>query len=622
MGKGDIISGGENGLYQANSRFMKDKLSADIQALDASIAVYEAKVAEGGPEVNVNKSILFGMQKKKDELGKIIIEDEQISVWCADFTEDLTGDVGIIEVPGESVAFNIQPGYEGNAVWNKDRDGHLVKTSTMTPAQAFYSIAMLPGWQKWKPTYRYATITLMQSGNLANVTLEETPSTQQGLKINQTDTLENVPIEYMSCDSAAFSNGDSVLVKFEGQSWDAPKIIGFKDNPKDCLGYVYITGKLPDTGTYCIVWDMNTNNYATKIPLDAGGFASFPCAESAISVWRASLGNVGSVVLSTTSITPVSIPAPYAAIPEYITEEIVVTWDCISECPDDCYNNPEYDKIRTFDGTGEVELEGIDHQGNAGQTIFITWGYEQKEAEYPVKRNDLVTYDLSFNSPGIQGKLITSQTAGGQRSRTAASVRTLEKNYNACSTFSATDYEAIDYSVHSPFSDSSIKTFTHTKDHLIQSGVGSCSAYGITETVKQSMYGTTGAKSDQQMIIFYIEEVITKRVVSQCANIFIYGFSNMYLSCNGSTQVNCNAEILANDVITYQYAIDFAVTAFSHIVDSDLGEVINNINPFDIAENSQLGGAILGLKNYTDGYSSVPNDEECSVIVLTCSLLK
>jgi hypothetical protein len=131
----------------------------------------------------------------------------------------------------------------------------------MTPAQAFYSLAMLPGWQKWKPTYRYGTITAI-SGDTADVAMDEAESSQQSLEINQASGLLNVPIEYMSCKGAAFEAGDEVLVKFTGQDWNNPTIIGFKDNPVACcifeeyflnldVDYIWnIIGTTPDNYDY------------------------------------------------------------------------------------------------------------------------------------------------------------------------------------------------------------------------------------------------------------------------------------------------------------------------------------------------------------------------------------
>jgi len=92
---------------------------------------------------------------------------------------------------------------------------------------------MLPGWQKWKPTYRYGAITALD-GDTADVSLDSALSSQQGLNVNQAGVLTGVDIEYMSCDGAAFDVGDEVLIQFSGQDWASPKVIGFKEEPKAC----------------------------------------------------------------------------------------------------------------------------------------------------------------------------------------------------------------------------------------------------------------------------------------------------------------------------------------------------------------------------------------------------
>jgi hypothetical protein len=241
MGKGTIISGGTDGQYQVEVLYNLERAAAEKAANLAKIANLEAQIAAETDEqkLNILKLQKLSLEKRNETLDAIP-ETKEITAWCADLTEDLTGDVGLIEVPGESVAFNVQPGYENNAVYDPARDGQLTPTLAMTPAQAFYNLAMLPGWQKWKPTYRYGTITAI-SGDTADVTLDAATSTQQSLGVNQESTLTGVPIEYMSCNGAAFEVGDEVLVKFTGQDWGGPVVVGFKDNPKACaLTFLFI----------------------------------------------------------------------------------------------------------------------------------------------------------------------------------------------------------------------------------------------------------------------------------------------------------------------------------------------------------------------------------------------
>lgn len=237
MGKGTIISEIGDGRYSVQINYDRTKYNTDISNLDAKIALIDAKLIALPLEDAEQKAILrltkLSYEKQKAYLENENTEDQTINIWCSDLSYGLTGEVGLIEVPGEDQFFNIQPGYEDNHIYNSTRDGQLVLSISQNPEQLFYNCAMLPGWQKFKPTFRYGTITAI-SGNTATVTLDTTKSSQQNLDINQTSTLENVEIEYMECDGGAFSENDEVLIKFTGQDWSAPKIIGFKDNPKPC----------------------------------------------------------------------------------------------------------------------------------------------------------------------------------------------------------------------------------------------------------------------------------------------------------------------------------------------------------------------------------------------------
>jgi hypothetical protein len=66
---------------------------------------------------------------------------------------------------------------------------------------------------------------------LCDVALDESASSVQDLDVNKVTFLQDVPIVYMECNEAAFILGDHVVVKFEGQSWDNPKVVGFVSNP-------------------------------------------------------------------------------------------------------------------------------------------------------------------------------------------------------------------------------------------------------------------------------------------------------------------------------------------------------------------------------------------------------
>ncbi|WP_394424738.1 hypothetical protein [Vreelandella stevensii] len=163
----------------------------------------------------------------------------QIQAWCADYTEDLEGEVATAEVPGEIGAVIIKPGFDGGEdsplqgnQWAAEVDGAIQPALSGTPAGVFYNLAMLPGWQKWRPTYRVATITALD-GDTCTIVLEHATSSQQRLPVNERNQYEDVPILYMDCNGAAFEEGDRVLVAFAGNV-EGPAVVGFESEPKSC----------------------------------------------------------------------------------------------------------------------------------------------------------------------------------------------------------------------------------------------------------------------------------------------------------------------------------------------------------------------------------------------------
>jgi hypothetical protein len=146
--------------------------------------------------------------------------------WCTDYTED--GPAGsyaaTIDIPGEPSLQLIAPGCRP---WIQS-DGTMVARELMSPEQAFFNAAILPGWQKFKPTYRWGTITALDYElNTASVSLAAAVSTAQRLGVNSLSSLSAVPVEYMTCDARAFEVGDRCVVQFVGQSWASPKVVGF-----------------------------------------------------------------------------------------------------------------------------------------------------------------------------------------------------------------------------------------------------------------------------------------------------------------------------------------------------------------------------------------------------------
>ena len=254
MGKGQIISGGTGGEYQVKLIHERARVDQAITRLEAQIAIIDAKLPDmpEGLEKSVLKLKKLSCEKQIAFYENYTPEDDPtVTAWCADLTEDLSGYVGTIEIPGEPDEISIQPGYEGNAAYSAARDGILQGVMAASQAGAFFNYAVLPGWQKWKPTYRYGTITAIE-GDTASVSLDSATSSAQGLNVNQTSTLSGVAIDYMSCNGGAFVVGDDVLIEFTSQSWSSPKIIGFKSDPQACCMFdeQFLTGAFDYTWAY------------------------------------------------------------------------------------------------------------------------------------------------------------------------------------------------------------------------------------------------------------------------------------------------------------------------------------------------------------------------------------
>lgn len=156
----------------------------------------------------------------------------QVSAWCADYVEDLAGEVATAEVPGEIGQVIIQPGFSDGAAWSPSEDGAIQPALSGTPASVFYNLAMMPGWQRWRPNFRIATISNIDN-DLCSISLDAATSSQQGLNVNAQGSYAGVPIMYMDCNGDAFEDGDRVLVAFSGNT-NQPMVVGFEQEPKEC----------------------------------------------------------------------------------------------------------------------------------------------------------------------------------------------------------------------------------------------------------------------------------------------------------------------------------------------------------------------------------------------------
>ena len=191
MGKGTIISHIGSGEYSVQLTLSgRNRVEAKIAQLESQITALQTRIAamEDGIEKSIVELQLTALQKRKTYYENNMPSDPTISAWCADLTEDLSGIVATVEVPGERGAVNIRPGYDGGAAFSAARDGQLQPVIASGSAAAFFNQALLPGWQKFYPTYRYGTIvadSIDFDADTCSVCLDPSYSSQANLDINQ-----------------------------------------------------------------------------------------------------------------------------------------------------------------------------------------------------------------------------------------------------------------------------------------------------------------------------------------------------------------------------------------------------------------------------------------------------
>lgn len=213
------------------------KHSALVAAV-TRLTVDAARLAAIEAQLRVKRDLLkvdrTEQQREKGRLESAVVSATK-SAWCVDLTESAAGTVATVDIPGEDQALLLAPGCRAPMA----ADGKLLAREVMTPAQAFFNAAVLPGWQKWKPTYRKGAITsINKSTSLASVALDAATSSAAGLGVNRASSLSNVPVVYMTCNAEVFEVGNRVVVEFVGMAQESPRVIGFVSNPKPCVYYM------------------------------------------------------------------------------------------------------------------------------------------------------------------------------------------------------------------------------------------------------------------------------------------------------------------------------------------------------------------------------------------------
>ncbi len=228
---------------------------AKIQKVVASIAKEQSEFLQLQTKKNGVELVKIGLEKQKKFLEDNVKGSKDQIAWCADYSEELSGEVGTIELGLSDEMVIIKPaGCDGVAAGHSpEADGQLMEIMAMGPASAFINYALRPGQAKWHPRYRAAILTnISKENNTGDIALETL--TAEDLDLNEKTNFTGVPIEYLCCNSGAFEDGDRVIAEFTD---GVPKVIGFVDNPRPCGGTIFLF-----QGQHrFILWDFGSDDY-------------------------------------------------------------------------------------------------------------------------------------------------------------------------------------------------------------------------------------------------------------------------------------------------------------------------------------------------------------------------
>lgn len=214
---------------------------AQLRTAQRNVLIKAQAYQDATRALNLLNARKLSASRKKDFLtAHLTSRTRTVNAWCADRTTTLTGDVGAIDINNDAEFTGeviLRPAIATSAAYSVTRDGMIHSPQGQTPEGVFVNWAKRPGWQKWKPGYRLATITSINTTlNTCSLTFHVAISVpnDQVLRINQSASADNVPIVYATCNAAAFQVGDQVVVEFQSRDWGQPRVIGFRDNPRAC----------------------------------------------------------------------------------------------------------------------------------------------------------------------------------------------------------------------------------------------------------------------------------------------------------------------------------------------------------------------------------------------------
>lgn len=157
--------------------------NVDLTKAQADMVTAIKNVTKAKMALNKLATENFALLKEKYQLDSAMQSETRNNVWCIDKTINLTVNqvVGTAEINGVPTTILLTPG--GTIA---ESLGFLQHVGVSTPSATFFNRAILPGWQKWKPTYRLGTIiSIDYNENKCDVALDAAYSGEKGLSINQ-----------------------------------------------------------------------------------------------------------------------------------------------------------------------------------------------------------------------------------------------------------------------------------------------------------------------------------------------------------------------------------------------------------------------------------------------------
>lgn len=207
-----------------------ERLQGAIEAGIQAVAARRQAEADLAAKKSQEAALVARMEALEEALRPVTL-----TAWCADASEDAAGQVGTIELNGEAGDGAPQIIIAPQEVLPTLLSGEVNAREVQSGAQVFFNAAILPGWQKHRPTYRAGRIrNIDRAANTCTVDLDAARSSADNLEINQSATLLDVPVRYMTCDAAAFEADDHVVIEFQSQDWAQPVVIGFVQRPRPC----------------------------------------------------------------------------------------------------------------------------------------------------------------------------------------------------------------------------------------------------------------------------------------------------------------------------------------------------------------------------------------------------